>query len=351
MLAAAVPSLQAQPLVLPRGAATADQPGRAVFGEPLPLSPLGTRLHQILFGAGELAGQPAATWTSLSLRPDAMGYPQADPVRLVVQLSSIGLPEPGAMAALDAQANRGSDATLVVRPRVLQLPPVAPRRDGLPQPEIVIPFDVPYRHPGAGHGLLVEIGWERTVTGATAPEVFDALRVPRQDWAVDRQVVVRGCAPAGQLSITAGTTAVARDLSLVVEYAGAAVDPGKTTLFALGGLAANRPLDGLGAPGCVLGLVPDLFVVPFDYSVPTGGLFWMPFTLARDPALLQTDLLAQAVVLDPLANPLGLVVSDAVAARVVAGPAAPRAQWLTFVGSSARAASDQLDLLPVVVLR
>lgn len=351
LLAVTLPGPRAQSLVLPVGAATAEQPGRAVFGEPLPLSPLGTRLHQVLYGASELAGAPAGTWNSLSLRPDAAGYPQADPVRILVQLSSLRLPEPGAMSVVDPRANRGSDATLVVRPRVLQLPAVASRRDGQPQPEIVIPFDVPFHHPGAGHGLLIEIGWERTVPGAVAPEVFDALRVLPQAWAIDRRVPVSGCAPAGRLSMTAGTSAVSRDLVLVVEYSGAAVDPGKATLFALGGVARSQPLDGLGAPGCVLGLVPALFAVPFNYPVPVGGVFWVPFTLGYDQALLGTRLFAQAAVLDPSANPLGLVVSDAIESRIVAGPAPSRAQWLTFVGSSARASANELDLLPVVVLR
>jgi hypothetical protein len=68
-------------------------------------------------------------------------------------------------------------------------------------------------------------------------------------------------------------------------------------------------LTALGMTGCVLRVQPFLWLPSTG-----GGVFGL--MLPIDPTLIGATLCSQAVVADPLANPFGAVLSDAMLARL-----------------------------------
>lgn len=97
------------------------------------------------------------------------------------------------------------------------------------------------------------------------------------------------------------------------------VPPDRPTLLWFGAardVAFGRtlPLDlaDFGMPGCALHIRPDLGIAVFNWG---GSAAWN-FVLPADPALVAQPFYVQALVMDPGINALGMVVSDAMAARM-----------------------------------
>jgi hypothetical protein len=347
LLAAPVAS---QSLTLPSGADQTEQFGGLRFGETLPLTPTGRRLIQINYGPGELAGQPAQTWSALELRPDAVGIAHTARVRVAVWLSALGVPEPRAMSLFDRSRNRGRDRVQVVRPRVLTVHAQAARSDGLPQPAIRLSFDTPYSWP-AGAGLLVEIDWERVDPWQPGVQDFDVMRTPRLDWQIENRIVGPGCVGVGSFGFTAGTGTRDEDLGLVASYSGTNIDMTANVLLAIAGPRANVPLDSFGAPGCVLGVDPALLVTPMRFAGQRGGTFWTSLTVPWDPVVLGSRVLGQAWIAKPGINALGLALSETVETRVVQAPLPRRAQVLFFEQPTGYVDHFTNHVIPVLTFR
>ena len=83
--------------------------------------------------------------------------------------------------------------------------------------------------------------------------------------------------------------------------------PGVSVVFGLDVVRNNIPL-GPGAPGCSL-LVLPIFGVP--QIADASGKVDLPVTVPNDPIYVGNSFFVEWVIIDPVANPLSIVLSNA----------------------------------------
>jgi hypothetical protein len=334
---------QGAPTVLPAGTGTLEQGSLWIPGGEQASGSTAPRWRQLLYGAAELAGTTGPIWSSVELRPDARGF-AAHSADCAIVLSSRGVPDTDTLDLSAGLRNRGSDAAAVVARRRIALPAVPGRFDSQPQLPFAIPFDRPFAH-ATGSGLLVELEWQAT---AFLPlSLFDATSESGRGWTATQTQLGTGCSPTAQTTVALGSGFLA-SLALTITHDDPSRTPGVPALIAFGRSPQSLALDGLGAPGCSAHVALEILEPVRAFA---GLPYWhAEFSLGFDPRYLGQRIAVQTFVLDPAANPAGLIAGSGHELRIATRPSPRRARHLVFSSAQLRDGVESAAL-PVLGLR
>lgn len=277
------------------GSASTDVP----FGRSTP-----TRV-QFVYGARLFQGPMRIT--GVQLRLDAGAAAGGKRVECAVKLSTCPLP----LLALSAQfaRNRGEDEQQVLSRQSLALP--AQRNASSPRAFLPpIRFQSPFAYDPQAGALVMEV-----VVYGQHPGAFD-LDATYACTSPVRPVGPPSCrhSNGGLLRVASVPGGVQWGRPWGVRVSGA--DPGDVVLLAIGsresgawaGLQLPQDLAVAGASGCFVSI--DVGASFFGAASSDGSLTF-PFVIPDNPQLLRKWLRFQATVMDPAANSLGLVTSQA----------------------------------------
>lgn len=247
------------------------------------------------------------TITGVQLRLDGGTGAASKVVDCEMQLST--MPAPLLAFAVDFAMNRGADVTTVLPRQMLTLPAAAAGASPaafLP----TIPFSQPFAYDPQNGGLVLEIVVHGQPPGAYSIDVT---------WVCDSADVAVGpasCLGSGgqALHVASATTQVMWGRPWVARVDDA--EPGAIVLLVLGqietgpwaGLMLPQNLNVVGAPGCWLSI--DIAGSWFSLAGGDGSALF-PFVVPNTPTALGEWIRFQAGALDPAANSLGLVTSQA----------------------------------------
>jgi hypothetical protein len=283
------------------------------------------------------------TITQIAFRLDGAGSAAQKVVDCEIRMSTMALSLVGMDAAF-AQ-NRGGDETVVLPQQLLTLP--AQAATGTPSVFLPsIPLAVPFAYDPANGALLVEVVVFGQPPGAYSLDVTYACDSP--DIGIGNNV----CAQSNglPLHVQSASTQVMWGRPWIARAADAA--PGAIVLLAVGtidsgpwdGFVLPQSLDNLGAPGCVLGI--DVAATWFALALGDGSATF-PFTLSNTPQVIGEWLRFQAATLDPAANALGIVTSQAKKVQICGWEPVARV-WSS--GTTSLLGTKEIGLAPVLQL-
>ena len=247
------------------------------------------------------------TITAVQFRLDGGASAASKVVDCEIRMST--LPVPLVQIAPTFASNRGADEVVVLPRQLLTLPAQATTNSPnafLP----AIPLAVPFSHSPANGGLLMEIVVFGQPPGAYSFDVTYVCDSPESDIGPLSCLQSNGL----PLGLESATTQVMWGRPWIARVHDAPA--GSLTVLIAGsqetgpwnGIVLPQDLAGVGAPGCFLSIDIGgtwLAVAGAD------GTAQFPFALANSPATIGDWLRYQALVLDPAANSLGLVTSQA----------------------------------------
>ncbi len=247
------------------------------------------------------------TITALQFRLDGGTSAASKIVDCEIRMST--LPLPLVQTSSTFATNRGADEIVVLPRQLLTLP--AQAATGTPSAFLpAIPLTTPFAHDPALGGLVVEIVVFGQPPGTYTFDVTYVCDSPESG------VGPLSCAQSNglPLRVESATTQVMWGRPWVARVLDAA--PGVGVLLVAGsqesgpwsGVVLPQDLAGVGAPGCFLSI--DIAGVWFGVTAADGTVTF-PFGLANDPSTIGDWLRYQALVLDPTANSLGIVTSQA----------------------------------------
>jgi len=281
------------------------------------------------------------TITGVQFRLDGGSSAGTKTVDVEIRMSTLAVPL--VQIAPSFASNRGADETVVLPRQLLTLPAQAAGNSPsafLP----AIPFAVPFAHDPANGGLLMEI----VVFGQPpGTYTFDVTYV------CDSPTTLVGPASCPQsngqpLVVESATTQVIWGRPWVARILDAPADAlvvlvaGSQESGPWSGLVLPQDLAGAGAPGCFLSI--DIGGSWIAVAAPDGTAQF-PFVLANSPATIGDWLRFQALVYDPLANPLGFVTSQAKKVQVCGWEPVARV-WAS--GTSATIGTREIGVSAVV---
>ena len=283
------------------------------------------------------------TIQALTMRLDGGTTATTKTVELDLRLSTMPTDILGLQA--DFATNRGSDERTVVSRKILNLPTLG--QGTTPNPFLVnFPCETPFPFTPNANALLVEFRVYGQQPGAYSLD---------STWVCDsptRYFGPGGCGPQGGPVLTAVCETLqvmwGRTFYLAVRDA----KPSALTLLLLGsietgswgGITIPQALAAFGAPGCWLAIDP---LAILSKNADQSGLASYGFSLPSYPAFLGQWIRFQGVALDPGANPLGIVSSQA-GKVVVCGWELVARNWST--GLSATSGTREIGIAPVVEL-
>jgi hypothetical protein len=283
------------------------------------------------------------TITQLAFRPDGGSGVAAKLVDCEIRLSTMPLP----LVAMDPvfASNRGADETLVLPPQQLTLP-AAPAA-GTPSPFLpAIPLTVPFYYDPANGALLLEIVVTGQPPGAYSLDVTYACDSPDVGIGANSCIQSSGL-PLQVMSASSqvmwGRPWIARATDAtpgaIVVLAAGTIDAGPWS-----GMVLPQDLGSLGAPGCVLGI--DVAATWYTLALGDGSAQF-PFTLTNSPTVIGEWIRFQAATLDPAANALGVVTSQAKKVQICGWEPVARV-W--SAGTTATFGTKEIGLAPVLRL-
>ncbi|MBL9076506.1 MAG: hypothetical protein JNL08_03325 [Planctomycetes bacterium] len=281
--------------------------------------------------------------TAIAFRLD--GGTAALQKQVEVELRMSTLPSSLVGMSLDFASNRGADETIVLPQQILTLP--AQAASAVPNAFLPpIPLSTPFAYDPAAGALLIEIVVHAQPPGAYSLDVTYACDSP--DIGLGNNVCTQSNGLALQVQSASSQVMWGRPwIGRVTDAA-----PGSIVVFAAGtqdtgswgGFVLPQDLGPAGAPGCVLGID----VAATWYSLALGdGSAQFPFTLTNSPTVLGEWIRFQAAVLDPTANALGLVTSQAKKVQICGWEPVAR---LWAGNTSATIGTREIGLAPVVRL-
>lgn len=294
---------------------------------------------QYVYDASLFSGP--VTITGFQLRPDAGGAISSKLVDCEVSMSTSSQPLVG-LSPQFAQ-NRGADELVVLPRQILTLPGQA--SGGTPAAFLpAITFSAPFVYDPAAGGLVLEVvvfGQPPGAYSVDATYVCSSPLVP---------VGPTSCAQSNglPLGVESATTGVQWGRPWVVRAYDAV--PGNLVVLALGtqetgswaGLQLPQDLAVAGASGCYVSI--DI-AASFYNPAASDGTVTYPFTIPNNPQLLGEWLRFQAASLDPSANALGLVTSQAQKVQVCGWEPVGRV-WSS--GAAATSGAVEIGLSAVV---
>lgn len=321
--------------VLPasHGAAEGTSSTNVPFGRSTPVR-VQSAYDPMLFGG-------PVTITALSFRPDGGLGTAAKIVDCEIRMST--MPLPLIDMAVDFASNRGADETVVLPQQLLTLP--AQTGNGTPSAFLPsIPLAVPFAYDPAGGPLLIEIVVFGQPPGAYTLDVTYACDSP------DIGIGANTCTQSNgaQLHVQSASSQVMWGRPWIARATGAS--PGSIVVLAAGtmdsgpwgGFVLPQDLGPVGAPGCVLGI--DVAATWYTLALGDGSAQF-PFVLTNSPAVLGEWIRFQAAVLDPPANALGLVTSQAKKVQICGWEPVARV-WSS--GITAAFGTREIGLAPVL---
>ena len=311
------------------GAASTNVP----FGRSTP-----TRV-QYVYDASLFSGP--VTITGVQLRPDAGGAVSSKLVDCEVSMST--LPQPLVALSQQFAQNRGADEVVVLPRQILTLP----AQGAGASPASFLPalsFSTPFAYDPSAGGLVLEVVVYGQPPGAYAVDVTYVCSSPLVP------VGPMSCAQSNglPLGVESATTGVQWGRPWVVRAYDAV--PGNLVVLALGnqetgswaGMQLPQDLAVAGASGCFL----SIDIAASFYNPAAGdGTVTYPFMIPNNPQLLGEWLRFQAAALDPAANPLGLVTSQAQKVQVCGWEPVGRV-WSS--GAAATSGAVEIGLSAVV---
>ena len=247
------------------------------------------------------------TITGVRLRLDGGASSAGKIVDCEVSMSTC----PASLLALSTQfeQNRGTDEVLVLPRQLLALP--AQASSGSPGAfSSPIRFGAPFSYDPQSGPLVLEIAVHGQPPGAYSLDATFVCSSPSVSVGPPSCLQSNG-AP---LRVESATTGVHWGRPWVVRAFDA--DPGDVVVLALGsqesgmwaGMQLPQDLALVGARGCYVSI--DIAASFYGYAVSDGSVTF-PFVIPNNPQLLGEWLRFQAAALDPAANSLGLVTSQA----------------------------------------
>lgn len=283
------------------------------------------------------------TITKIAFRLDGGAAAAAKIVDCEIRMSTMAL----SLVGMDPNfaLNRGSDETVVLPQQLLNLP--AAPASGTPSAFLPpIQLATPFAYDPQNGALLVEITIFGQPPGAYSLDATYACDSP------DLAIGNNGCTQSNGLPLQVqsassqvmwGRPWIARATDAVpgsiVVLAAGTIDNGPW-----GGFMLPQALDALGAPGCVLGI--DVAATWYTLALGDGSASF-PFTLANSPTVIGDWIRFQAAVLDPTANALGIVTSQAKKVQVCGWEPVARV-WAS--GSATLLGTKEIGLAPVLQL-
>ncbi|MBL8730092.1 MAG: hypothetical protein JNM25_16840 [Planctomycetes bacterium] len=241
--------------------------------------------------------------------------------------------------------NRGGDELVVLPQQLLTLP--AQAATGTPSAFLApIALTTPFAYDPANGALMVEIVVFGQPPGAYSLDVTYACDSP--DIGLGANVCTQSnglplLLQSASSQVMWGRPWIARATNAV---------PGAIVVLAVGtidsgpwdGMVLPQALDAIGAPGCVLGID----VAASTYTAALGdGSAQFAFTLANSPTVLGDWIRFQVATLDPTANALGIVTSQAKKVQICGWEPVARV-WAS--GAGATAGVKEIGLAPVLQL-
>lgn len=331
-------SLPAQsPLVLPashaglEGSSTTNVP----FGRSTP-----TRV-QVVYDPLLFAGP--VTISALAFRIDGGAVCSAKQVDCEIRMSTM----PGTVLQLSADfaQNRGADETVVLPRQIVALPAhatIATPNAFLPP----LPLSTPFSYDPAQGSLCVEVVVHGQPPGAFPLDVTYVCSSPEIPFGP------AGCPQPSSvpLRVESSTTQVIWGRPWVARVLDAPV--GALVTFTLGtiesgpwaGFVLPQELSALGAPQCYLSI--DVGGAFFGVAAGDGSATF-PFVIPNDPAIVGAWIRYQGGAINPAANALGVVTSQARKVQVCGWEPVGRV-WAS--GAAATIGSREIGVAPVVEL-
>jgi hypothetical protein len=267
--------------------------------------------------------------TAIAFRLDGGGSTAGKTVDVELRMSNTPLP----LVALSADfaSNRGANETIVLPRQLLNLP--ASTGTGTPSPFLPpIALATPFLHQPANGGLLLEVIVHGQPPGAYSLDATWVCSSP------DVAIGPLSCPSAGglPLRVESGTTQVIWGRP----WTGRVLDapPGALVVFGLGttetgswgGLNLPQEMTPFGAPGCWVSI--DLASAFYTLAAGDGSAAF-PFQVPNTPLVLGAWIRFQAAAFDPLANPLGLITSQAKKVQVCGFEPVGRV-WSSGIGAT-----------------
>ena len=283
------------------------------------------------------------TITEVAFRLD--GGASASPKAVDCEIRMSTMPSSLVGMSVDFAPNRGADETIVLPQQVLTLPGQA----ATATPSAFLPplvLTTPFAYDPANGALLVEIVIHGQPPGAYSLDVTYACDSPDLGLGNNACTQSNGLA----LDVQSASSQVMWGRPWIARASGAA--PGSVVVLAIGtidsgpwdGLVLPQDLGAVGAPGCVLGI--DVAATWYTLALGDGSAQF-PFVLSNSPTVLGEWIRFQAAVLDPAANALGLVTSQAKKVQVCGWEPVARV-WSS--GTTATFGTREIGLRPVLRL-
>lgn len=283
------------------------------------------------------------TITALQFRLDGGTAAAAKTVDVEIRMSTLAVSL--VQIAPTFATNRGADEVVVLPRQFLTLPSQSAANTPsafLP----AIPLTTPFFHDPANGGLLVEIVVFGQPPGAYTLDVTYVCDSP------ESLVGPASCQQSNglPLRVESGTTQVIWGRPWVAQIldapAGAPVIliAGSQETGPWNGLVLPQSLASVGAPGCFLSIdIGGSWIA----AAAADGSAQFPFVLANSPSTIGDWLRYQAVVYDPLANPLAFVTSQAKKVQVCGWEPVARV-WAS--GTTATIGTREIGVSAVVQL-
>jgi hypothetical protein len=240
------------------------------------------------------------TITEVAFRPDGGGSVAGKVVDCEIRMSTAQLPL--AQMSVDFAQNRGADEVVVLPRQMLTLP--ASLQVNAPSACLPpIPLGSPFAYDPANGGLLIEITVFAQPPGTYSLDLTYVCTSP------EVMIGPGSCLQSNglPLRVESTTTQVMWGRPWISRVLDAPA--GALVLFVIG-MSEPGPVDlsVIGAPGCVLSI--DA-VASWVAITAADGTASFPFVLDNSPSALGDWIRFQGGVLDPTANPLGVVTSRA----------------------------------------
>lgn len=273
---------------------------------------------QILVDAAALAAN-GATLTSLRLRAD----------RTVGAQAGIGVPNvtvrigPSAVAVggmSSTYANNVTAPMTTVFQGTLNLPPQGAETFGPRDFDIDVPFQQPFAFQTTQGNLLIElIGNNPPCFGICNPFYWlDVVCVGGTTSSLGSAgTMANGDVPFATVTSGGGSDPMALTIGNTLDFVTslALSAPPAVSAFAIAPLPGPIDLALLGAPGNTLWVDPAI-VVPLTWTTGLGSRATVSLAVPNLPSLVGVTLWHQTAVLDPAANALGIVLSNATETRI-----------------------------------
>ncbi len=266
----------------------------------VPFGRSGPMRTQIAYGGHLFAG--VTTMTGLAFRLDGAATEVGKQVDVEVRMSTMTYGVPAIQPFFSS--NRGADETVVFDRKNVQLPAGSAQS---PAPfSTQLPFDRTFTYdPAAGAAVLIEIIVHGQQVGTFS---LDATFLCTSGFEYF------GPAGCGSLQLNIPTAQVMWGRPAFIELSG--VVPGTLTGLMLGsqeggtwaGLSLPFDLASIGAPGCY---VSTNLLAGFGMNADANGQAMYRLQIPSMPRLQNAWLHFQGLAADPLANPLGVVTSQA----------------------------------------